>query len=1049
MSFNEEEDVQQEMQPQEENNEVYANDFHEEPADEEHHVNEDQPAGEEQPFADDQPAGEEQPFADDQPAEEEQPLADDHIDDQEQPTGEEQIADQEQNLDPTADDQDVQNISAEEQQELVKPVSEAASEQEVEPHPVEQDAEHSAEEEQLPVEQEPAEHLSEQQVVDDQPEQENVVEPEQQAEQEDNFEQADMSGEEEQAEEIAQPQEEAVEPEAQPQEDVQEPFEEIEGGENVVEPDQVQDEVVELSGEDHDQAEVVDQVQEPTEVVVMEPEQLQDEVVELAEQDQTEVVEPEVQEAEEPEQDLVESAKDEDEAPPAPEEQPEADQEENPEEDEDDGASGAAGETESATQQKSQDDPRSSADLQEIMKEFANTAQQDMVQPILTSMHRQSTEVKYEFDTVGEEQAKTSYEKLESERFNALVEDNNIGGRTTQQQDADTNSLDTAQSYDVGHTDSLIDLMNKTNGMARDLSNDTCCFSMKQSAEYLENDCCIGFNIKSMDRVFSEDIDYNNMYNNVPVVSMKQKARRHFSVGQNSPAISITSSVTDYAELFPDKINCARMPECNSCEHNFTDDEMAAGWHMWSLDKEAEYSKEQARTSHDPIPPSASAVVDAHEATTTSRKITVEKPKGGAYNETDNETNYEPARKPSRRSTTRQSASRKSHTQELAPNKSITRESASRKSNNLTAERSAARESGTRRSVTRDSRLSATKEQDPKDSHRSSARNSLSRKSANKETADDKTIPNKSMRSTKTVDGTTIHTTEEGKVYAVVDGEKKFSTEEGKYATVNDKRLSIPEGSKIYRTKSGAEYCVVEGVKVVTPTDKDRESYAVVKGSKVPTTEEGTYQVVNDQKIYTTKDGATYTLNKDGKKVFAQDTASVEKKHSVGDNAEAKKSSKKDKKKGNCFFKNMQQQPCFNNPFFNPYMQFGMCNPWMNGEFVLEKCDDGQMVWLMKPNHEKKRMVYYYDTSCDEGKKEKKEKLPDISQGQNVVRKKRSSKKKMASLPQMNPYMAAQMGGYMNPYQNQMNPYMQYQQMMAQNNMLKAMKKQRSSSNKQ
>ena len=38
-----------------------------------------------------------------------------------------------------------------------------------------------------------------------------------------------MSGEEEQAEEIAQPQEEAVEPEAQPQEDVQEPFEENDG----------------------------------------------------------------------------------------------------------------------------------------------------------------------------------------------------------------------------------------------------------------------------------------------------------------------------------------------------------------------------------------------------------------------------------------------------------------------------------------------------------------------------------------------------------------------------------------------------------------------------------------------------------------------------------------------------------------------------------------------------------------------------------------------------------------------------------------------------
>merc|ERR1712062_24710 len=146
------------------------------------------------------------------------------------------------------------------------------------------------------------------------------------------------------------------------------------------------------------------------------------------------------------------------------------------------------------------------------------------------------------------------------------------------------------------------------------------------------------------------------------------------------------------------------------------------------------------------------------------------------------------------------------------------------------------------------------------------------------------------MRSTKTIDGTTIHTTEEGKVYAVVDGEKKFSTEEGKYATVNDKRLSMPEGTKIYRTKSGAEYCVVEGVKVVTHTDKDKESYAVVRGSKVSTTEEGTYQVVNDQKIYTTNDGATYTVNKDGKKVFAEDAASIEKKHSVGDNAEARKS---------------------------------------------------------------------------------------------------------------------------------------------------------------
>merc|ERR1712183_404194 len=261
-------------------------------------------------------------------------------------------------------------------------------------------------------------------------------------------------------------------------------------------------------------------------------------------------------------------------------------------------------------------------------------------------------------------------------------------------------------------------------------------------------------------------------------------------------------------------------------------------------------------------------------------------------------------------------------------------------------------------------------------------------------------------------------TTEEGKVYAVVDGEKKFSTEEGKYATVNSRRLSIPEGSKVYRTSSGAEYSIVEGVKVVTHADKDKDSYAVVRGSKVPTTEEGTYHVVNDQKIYTTNAGATYSVDKDGKKVFAQDDHSIEKKHSVGDNAEGRKSSK-DKK--------TQEK----------------------GKLVLEKYDDGQMVWLMKPNCEKKRMVYYYDTSCDEGKKEKKEKLPDISQGQNVARKKRSSKKKMASLPQMHPYMAAQMGqmsNFMNPYNSQMNPYMQYQQMMAQNNMMKAMKKQKNSS---
>lgn len=55
--------------------------------------------------------------------------------------------------------------------------------------------------------------------------------------------------------------------------------------------------------------------------------------------------------------------------------------------------------------------------------------------------------------------AKTSYEMLESERFNAMIEVGNIGGFETQVQEADASSMDTAQSYDVRFICSLLLLL--------------------------------------------------------------------------------------------------------------------------------------------------------------------------------------------------------------------------------------------------------------------------------------------------------------------------------------------------------------------------------------------------------------------------------------------------------------------------------------------------------------------------------------------------------------------------------------------------------------
>lgn len=91
----------------------------------------------------------------------------------------------------------------------------------------------------------------------------------------------------------------------------------------------------------------------------------------------------------------------------------------------------------------------------------------------------------------------------------------------------------------------------------------------------------------SHEHVFSDDEDTSNRA--IPQLGIHEKQRGYMQVSANSPAISITSSVTDYGELFPDQHR--PIPDCGSCDNNFTDDEIAGGWHMHSIDRDDDYSQ--------------------------------------------------------------------------------------------------------------------------------------------------------------------------------------------------------------------------------------------------------------------------------------------------------------------------------------------------------------------------------------------------------------------------------------------------------------------------
>lgn len=128
-------------------------------------------------------------------------------------------------------------------------------------------------------------------------------------------------------------------------------------------------------------------------------------------------------------------------------------------------------------------------------------------------------------------------------------------------------------------------------GMKRELSKDTVDFSLQPSNEYLEShQPHVNGLVKSLSRIYTEDEDEDYIGRPLPEVVQEQGRHNKFVMEQidsNDCNISIASSVTDYGELFPDKE--APLPDGNSCENNFTDDEVAAGWHMHSIDRDPDY----------------------------------------------------------------------------------------------------------------------------------------------------------------------------------------------------------------------------------------------------------------------------------------------------------------------------------------------------------------------------------------------------------------------------------------------------------------------------
>lgn len=128
-------------------------------------------------------------------------------------------------------------------------------------------------------------------------------------------------------------------------------------------------------------------------------------------------------------------------------------------------------------------------------------------------------------------------------------------------------------------------------GMKRELSKDTVEFSLQPSNEYLEShQPLVQRLVRSYSRVFTEDEEEDYMGRPLPEVAQEPGHYNNFEMEQidsNDCNISIASSVTDYGELFPDKEKPALF--ANSCDNNFTDDEVAAGWHMHSIDRDPDY----------------------------------------------------------------------------------------------------------------------------------------------------------------------------------------------------------------------------------------------------------------------------------------------------------------------------------------------------------------------------------------------------------------------------------------------------------------------------
>jgi len=165
--------------------------------------------------------------------------------------------------------------------------------------------------------------------------------------------------------------------------------------------------------------------------------------------------------------------------------------------------------------------------------------------------------------------------------------------------------------YPYKSTASLDSFDRLQTGMNRDLSNEV--IQIYPSDEYLESHQhhCTQM-VASLDRLFTEDEDDDHPGDRpVPILSQGRRPKNYYN-NFKSPEVSIASTVTDYGELFPDR-GPRPIGDCGSCDNCFTDDEVAGGWHMYSIDRDSDYSDfNQAMyrpsKANERIPPSKSSL---------------------------------------------------------------------------------------------------------------------------------------------------------------------------------------------------------------------------------------------------------------------------------------------------------------------------------------------------------------------------------------------------------------------------------------------------------